>query len=79
MRPNLRKLIRGTRWLICAPLKETNLKHFRKVYYIQSTDEQIKKCALTQISKNKTLILLSIQEKKKGDASIRETSICRHT
>ena len=51
IRPDPRKVIRGTRWLISTNPKENILNIFRKVYYIQSTDEQIKKCALTQMSK----------------------------
>ena len=47
--PTPTKVIRGTRWLMFAHPKENILIIFRKVFYIQSTDEQIKRCALTQI------------------------------
>ena len=51
IRPNPRKVIRGARWLISTNPEENILSLFRKVYYIQSTDEQIKKRVLTQMSK----------------------------
>ena len=49
--PDPRKVIRGTQWLITANPKQNILSIFSKVYYIQSIDEQIKRCALTQMSK----------------------------
>ena len=51
-RPDSRKVIRGTRRLISANPKENILSVFRKVYYIQSTDEQMEKCAMKQMSKD---------------------------
>ena len=49
-----------------ASPRENILGIFEKVYYIQSTDEQKEKSALTQMSKNLNLPLLTIQKQTKG-------------
>ena len=64
----IREIIPGTRWsgwLISAHPKENIFIIFR-VYYIQSTDAQIKWFALMRMSKNKSFPILFIREQKGG-------------